>query len=115
MVKKFNERTIRYKEKSNGGAGHITLVDILSEAEMHKQNRVFSHVTLDIGCEQGPHTHHGEGEAYYIIRGQGLYNDNGTMVPVEVGDVTFVEPEEIHGIINTGREPLEFIALVPYC
>ena len=40
--------------------------------------------------------------------------DNGTITTVEAGDVTFCPPGTGHGILNTGDEPLELIALILY-
>ena len=37
----------------------------------------------------GFHVHQNEGEAYYILSGTGEFNDNGTIVTVAAGDVTF--------------------------
>ena len=54
------------------------------------------------------------GEAYYILSGTGEFNDNGTIVTVAAGDVTFTGAGEGHALKNTGTEPLEFIALIIY-
>ena len=56
--------------------------------------------------------HHGESETYYIIKGQGEYDDNGTKRPVTVGDKTFTPDGCGHGIANTGDEDLVFMALI---
>ncbi len=40
-------------------------------------------MTLEPGCSLGYHEHHGESETYYIIQGQGEYNDNGKYRPVK--------------------------------
>ena len=50
----------------------------------------------------------------YILRGEGEYNDNGTILTVGAGDVTFVASGEGHSIRNTGEGDLEFIALILY-
>ena len=39
---------------------------------------MFAEVTIAPGCSLGYHEHHGESETYYIIKGQGEYDDNGT-------------------------------------
>ena len=51
-------------------------------------------------------------EFYYILRGRGEYNDNGTLVELGPGDVSFTAPGEGHGILCVGDEPLEYIALI---
>jgi len=98
-----------------GGAGEASMFKILNgPEEMHGKGRVFNHLFLAPGCEVGWHVHHGDGETYYILRGRGEYSDNGTIVPVGPGDVTYVGDGEGHSLKNTGTEPLEAVALILY-
>ena len=48
------------------------------------------------------------------MSGNGEYNDNGTIVPIEAGDVTFNPKGTGHAIHNPNDEPLEIIALILY-
>ncbi len=48
------------------------------------------------------------------MKGSGLYNDNGTPVRVYPGDTAVCNDGELHGLVNDGEEPLEFIALILY-
>ena len=41
-----------------------------------------------------------------------MYNDNGTEVPAEAGDVFFCKSGAGHGLINTGEYDLSFVALI---
>ena len=75
---------------------------------------MFAHTTLLPGCGIGFHMHNGESETYYIYSGSGEFNDNGTLVPVSAGDTTFTPSGTGHGLVNTGTEPLELIALILY-
>ena len=112
MIRRAEQAKIEVKQMFDG-AGTAKLRHILeTREEMYNKGRVFSHVTLEPGCEIGWHIHHGDGETYYFLRGHGVYNDNGTPVQVGPGDVTFVDAEEGHALLNTGDEPLEAIALV---
>ena len=47
-----------------------------------------------------------------ILRGEGDYNDNGTVRPVKAGDVTFTPDGKGHGLKNTGDTDLVFMALI---
>jgi len=115
MVRKGSERKIETAEHKFGGDGFITVRHLInSDAELNNKGRVFAHTTLLPGCGIGFHIHNGDSELYYIYSGEGEYNDNGTIVPISAGDVTITAPGEGHGIKNTGSEPLEFIALIPY-
>ena len=73
---------------------------------------MFSRVTLEPGSDLGYHEHHGETETYYLLEGKGVYNDDGSLIPVEAGDVTFCEDGHGHGVENTGDTDLVFIALI---
>ena len=65
-------------------------------------------------CEVGYHIHEGDTEVYYILKGEGEYNDNGVMRTLYPGDVSFTDDGEGHGIKNVSDEPLIFVALILY-
>lgn len=114
FVRRSAEKGVNRK-KMFDGAGEASMALILNGAdEMYGKGRVFNHVTLEPGCEIGWHIHHGDGETYYILKGQGEYSDNGTLIDVYPGDVTFVDDGEGHSLKCTGSEPLEAIALILY-
>ena len=85
---------------------------LLGEKELNGKCRIYAEITLEPGCEIGYHEHHNESETYYIISGQGVYNDNGTNRPVSAGDITFTPDGFGHGLDNTGTENLVLMALV---
>ena len=60
----------------------------------------------------GNHKHNGEIEIYYILEGEGMYNDNGVEAPVKAGDVTVCNDGESHGLLNTGSTDLKMVALI---
>ena len=115
MVRKSAEKKVERFENKFGGEGYITVRSLInSDAEMNNKGRAFAHTTLLPGHSIGFHVHNGDSEIYYIYSGKAEYNDNGTIVKVEAGDVTFTPPGTGHGIKCIGDEPLEFIALIPY-
>lgn len=112
MIRKSAEKTFEQKQMF-GGRGEAKVFRILEgEQEMYGKGRVFNHIVLDPGCEVAWHVHNGEGETYYILKGNGLYNDNGVEHSVAAGDVCFVDDGQGHAIYNDGSEPLEMIALI---
>ncbi|MEA5151296.1 MAG: cupin domain-containing protein [Oscillospiraceae bacterium] len=114
MVRRENERT-RDRKKMFDGAGEARMLRILeSPDEMYGKGRIFNHLYLDEGCEVGWHVHHGDGETYYILKGEGEYSDNGTVTTLHPGDVAFVDDGEGHSLKNTGKGTLEAIALILY-
>lgn len=114
MVRHEEERSLVIKQMFNG-MGQARLRNIREGAdELYGKGRIFSHLYLEKDCEVGWHIHQGDGEVYYILKGEGEYNDNGTIVTVRPGDVTFVDAGEGHSLINKNDETLEAIALVLY-
>jgi mannose-6-phosphate isomerase-like protein (cupin superfamily) len=88
------------------------VIHLLEKDQFHNKGRLFAHNRLQPGSSIGYHRHEGDYEAYYFIRGEGMFNDNGREYPVRAGDCTLIGVGESHGIENTGGEDLEFIALV---
>ena len=114
MIRRSDEKAAETR-KMFGGQGEAVMIRILNGAEeMYGKGRVFNHVVLRPGCEIGWHLHRGDGETYYILKGHGIYNDNGTETEVGPGDVTFTDDGEGHALLNDGEEDLELIALILY-
>lgn len=115
MVRRTNEKETVRKPAPFSGTGDITVRNLLNgPKEMNGKGRVFSHTTVYPGSAIGYHVHQGDSETYYILRGKGRYNDNGTLTTVEAGDVTYTAPGCGHGIECISKEPLEMIALILY-
>ena len=95
-----------------GGPGKLHSDILLSKEEFFGKGRLFNHCILHPGEGIGAHPHNGEFEVYYILKGEGLYNDNGTEQTVRAGDLTICPSGQSHGFKNTGSEDLEFIALI---
>lgn len=99
-------------ENMCGGEGHVIIKHILGEKELNGKCGLYAQVTIEPGCSLGYHEHHNESETYYILSGQGDYDDNGTVRPVKTGDVTFTPDNHGHGLKNTGDTDLVFMALI---
>jgi mannose-6-phosphate isomerase-like protein (cupin superfamily) len=100
------------KERLFGGQGGLDCIPLLTGDEFHGKGRTFSVNTLKPGHSVGVHAHQGDFEVYYILKGEGLYHDNGVDVRVKAGDVAYTWDGQSHGIINDGAEDLEMIALI---
>ena len=108
----MSELKVERKENMCGGEGHVLIKHILGEKELNGKCGLYAEVTIEPGCSLGYHEHHNESETYYILRGEGDYNDNGTARPVKAGDVTFTPDGKGHGLKNTGDTDLVFMALI---
>lgn len=74
--------------------------------------RLYSLIQVKPGEEVDYHMHMGESETFFFLSGQGIYNDNGTEIPIASGMVTFTPSGQGHSVKNTGDEMLVFIALI---
>ena len=99
-------------EKMAGGKGHVIIEHLLGEAELDGKCGLYAKVTIEPGCTLGFHEHHGETETYYILSGEGSYNDGEKSFPVKTGDVTFCPDNSGHALDNTGDTDLVFMALI---
>ena len=95
-----------------GGKGCMISREIRTAGELGANGRKFGYTVLPPGASIGDHAHAGDSETYYFLRGKGRYNDNGTWVDIEAGDMTFCPDGEQHGIENEGSEDLVFMALI---
>jgi quercetin dioxygenase-like cupin family protein len=114
MVRKAEERTVKHNTAMRGGEGTVSIMPALEpeQGELLGKGRLFSALTLPPGASVGRHTHDGEMEAFLIVSGQGLYDDNGTETMVNPGDVTYTAPGQSHAIANAGDADLVLIALI---
>lgn len=99
-------------ENMRGGNGHVMIKHILDKEQLNEKCKMYAQVTLETGCSIGYHEHFGESETYYILSGEGVYDDNGTKRTVKAGDVTYTPNGMGHGMTNEGTEDLVFMALI---
>jgi mannose-6-phosphate isomerase-like protein (cupin superfamily) len=103
------------KDKLGGaGEGKALVRAILPSDKLNDKGRMFNHIWLEPGSSISYHQHLGETEWYYIIKGHGLFNDNGKEVEVFEGQVTITNDQEYHSLKNIGDDVLEMIALILY-
>lgn len=114
MIRHSSEILKEQKEAPFQGTGEILVRSLLEgPEELYEKGRVFAHTTVCPGSRIGYHKHVNESETYYILSGSGIYNDNGTPVPVHPGDVCFCGDGECHAI-EASEEGIEMIALILY-
>lgn len=114
MIRRGQDQTIEFK-CIRGGHGEVEMRKICeSVEELYGKGRLFNLMILAPGDSIGEHTHEGDNEIFYFLKGTGTYNDNGTLVKVGPGDTAICNDGELHGLVNDGDVPLEFIALILY-
>ena len=111
MIRRANEMTPDIMKNMRGGKGEVEVLRVLKDDEFHGKGRLFGKITLKPGTSIGLHQHV-ECEAFYVISGEGLYNDNGKEKKVNTGDLLYVDNKESHSIENNGTVNLELMAMI---
>ncbi|WP_317424255.1 cupin domain-containing protein [uncultured Acidaminococcus sp.] len=100
------------KVVNNPGTGTIEKEILMDPSAFQGNNDLFAQITLHPGCAVPVHQHLGNNETYYLLQGEGEYTDEDKKLTVKAGDVTFCADGGTHGLKNTGKEDLVFIALI---
>lgn len=106
------KNNIEHYENRAGGKGTMHIERLLSQEQFGQNIKMFAKVTIDVNSSLGLHPHSDDGEAYYILKGTGMYNDNGKTRVVQAGDLLFTPPGKSHGIENIGEIPFVFMAII---
>ena len=114
MIKKAAELKTVYNEHMRGGNGTVEVTGFATPAELNDKGRLFANITLKPGCGIGYHIHEGESELFYVMKGNVLYNDNGTECALSAGDVMICPPGTGHSIANNSEEVAEVCAVILY-
>ena len=77
----------REDKQIRGGNGLIHLKHLSGEEGLYHHARMFAHLTVEPGRSIGFHEHEHETEFFYILSGEGLFDDDGVSVTVHAGDV----------------------------
>ncbi len=109
---KTREQQTKTSEYNEKGIKAFDLYDLKEFKGISDKIVQFSYVEIDEGEEVPFHVHEGDAENYYIISGEGLYDDNGKEIAVSSGVITFTPSGHGHALKNVGRGKLTFIALV---
>jgi quercetin dioxygenase-like cupin family protein len=66
------------------------------------------------GQQISPHIHPFGQDTWTILSGNGEYilDAEGTTMPISSGQIVVAHKEQIHGVINNGDEPLQFVSVV---
>ena len=113
MYKKIQDLKTKTK-LNNEGKEKMLLTDLADFDAFDPKVKAYALVQLKPGEEVQYHMHVGESETYFILSGEGNYNDNGNQVKLVPGMVTLTPSGQGHAIKNTGDEILAFIALIVF-
>ncbi len=111
IIRKENQPCL-IKEGVQGGAGQAHFRYFLEEKDAYGSGRLFAVITLRPGESIGPHSHQGEFELYYILKGEAQVSDNGQPFTLYPGDMMQCRDGDSHSVENRGQEDLEFLAVI---
>ncbi len=77
MIRRSNEYKVERIEGLKDGKGHVTVVNFFEPEDFLGKGRLYGKSIIEPGNSIGYHTHEGDQEAYYIIKGKALYNEEG--------------------------------------
>ena len=114
MIKRKQEIQADLLPNFKGGEGSVTVINFLTEQESNGAGRLFAKSIIEPGCSIGAHTHEGDMETYYILKGKALISDDGRDVTLEPGDCHICLDGQTHSIKSIGEETLEYMAVILY-
>ena len=112
MVKRNADLSVKLEPNLKGGHDTVRIVNILEKEEMNGLGRLFAVSIIPPGGSIGKHTHEGDFETYYILKGRARVNDNGNMAELGPGDMTQCNDGYFHSIENIGDVDLEYLAVI---
>lgn len=112
MIKRAGTINSEVRPNMLGGKGEVKITHLLEGPEFQGKGRLFSHSILKPGCSIGSHQHKGDIEAYYVLKGEPTYYDNGEKTILKPGDLTYTDNLQSHSIENETNEDVEIIALI---
>ena len=112
MITRKDTHTVKHNEHMRGGDGTVCVTQFMTAEEAEGHGRLFAKIEIPVGGSIGYHEHNGEFEAFYIMDGEGVINDNGEEIAVLPGDFHKCPSGSGHGVRNTGDKTLVMIALI---
>lgn len=112
MIRRKEEIRTRNVQNAQGGEGEVCFYDWLLPEEAPGHGRVFSKLVIPPGSSIGYHTHSGEFEAFYVLEGEAVVNDNGEEMVLRAGDMNLCVSGEGHGTANKSEKDLVLLALI---
>lgn len=114
MIKRASEMKVDIHEEFLGGKGTLINTHFLDRENAVNSGRLFVKSVLKPGSSIGYHTHNGDFEVYYILKGKALVCENGEESILEEGDSMLTKNGSSHSIENIDETDLEYIALIMF-
>ncbi|MFZ2256539.1 MAG: cupin domain-containing protein [Clostridiaceae bacterium] len=114
MIKSTADMKVEQVVGLKNGKGVITMMNFFEEEDFLGKGRLYAKTIMEPGNSVGYHSHSGDQEAYFILKGKAIYNGNGEVRELTSGDLAICKDGDSHSIEAIGEESLEYIALILY-
>ena len=111
MIKYKHQMRVQERENVFGGKGSYPCTHLFESEEVSK-TRLFACNTMAPGVCLGAHTHTGEGEAYVILDGEAIVEEDGVEYILHPGDCEYCTDGHSHAISNRSDAPMTFLSIV---
>ena len=112
MIHRKSEMNTELKSNVRGGVGSPEFRHLFSQAELGDRATLFAVVTLQPGESVGRHPHDTNGEAYLVLSGKVMVEEDGAEHELLPGDAEFCADGHTHAIRNHTDEAASFLALI---
>lgn len=99
-------------ENVAGGRGRIVKNLLFDMNSTFGKSRMIARVVLPVGASIGNHSHTGDAELYYLLKGEAEVSDNNETYTLTEGDAVFTGNGNFHSITNNSNAEVEFLAVI---
>jgi len=99
------------RERIRGGHGFARFYPVPIPDE-NGAIKAAARIELEVGGSVGFHLHDRDEDVYAIVSGEGLFEFDGGKCHAGPGDLFVTRRGMSHGLLNTGKTPLVFFAIV---
>lgn len=112
MIMRNEEMPREVRSQMRGGNGDVFMTSLFAPGVCNPKIKMMKILTFEQGAGIGYHVHENEQEIFYVISGEGEYNDNGTPAVLRAGDSCITQSGEGHCVGNRSEEPLKLFAVI---
>ena len=112
MIHRKSEMNAELKSNVRSGNGSPEFRYLFSQEELGDRASLFAVITLQPGESVGRHPHDTNGEAYLVLSGKVMVEEDGVEHELQVGDAEFCADGHTHAIRNHTDEVASFLALI---
>ena len=113
MIRRHKDMSVVEAVRLKNGNGEASIINILETGEMYGAGRLFCITKMKPGVSSGAHTHTGDFETYYILKGQARVRQRNVL-RAWTWDMLQCKDGDFHGIESIGEEELEYLAVIMY-